>query len=150
MYLLVKSVFPKVPWSVASSLPWVLSLEKNSLPFRDISKLRRWTKDDVAIYRREAKIKLLLLKNRPRNSGVTYPLCLKPCTGLGLPSGTHQQLRKIFNLHFFGTALFIATYMASKIDFCSYPGYHAAIHVTESSCLQFSEVFLVAQCLSLR
>ena len=29
VYVLVKFVVPKIPWSVASSLPWVLSLEKN-------------------------------------------------------------------------------------------------------------------------
>ena len=68
-----------------------LSREHISLPFRDLSKLCRWTMDGAAIYRREAEIGLLLLKNRPPNSGVTYPLCLKPCTGLGLPSVTRQQ-----------------------------------------------------------
>ena len=39
----------------------------------------------------EAEIGLLLLKNGPHNSGVTYPPCLKPYTGLGLPSDTRQQ-----------------------------------------------------------
>ena len=47
--------------------------------------------DDAAIYHREAEIRLLLLKNRPPNSGVTYRLCLKPYMGLGLPNGSHHQ-----------------------------------------------------------
>ena len=76
---------------ITCSLPWVLSLEKISLPFRDIYKLRRWTMDGAAICRREAEIGLLLLINRPANSGVTYLLCLKPCTGPSLPSDTSQQ-----------------------------------------------------------
>ena len=41
--------------------------------------------------RREAEIGLLLMKHRPPNSGATYTFSLKPCTGLGLPSGTRQQ-----------------------------------------------------------
>ena len=45
VYLLVKSVISKVPWLVDISLPWVLSLEKNSFPFRDISKLWKWSMD---------------------------------------------------------------------------------------------------------
>ena len=45
----------------------------------------------AAIYRREVEIGLLLLKNRPHNSGVTYLPCLKPYPGLGFPSGTSQQ-----------------------------------------------------------
>ena len=91
VYVLVKSVVPKVPWSVTSSLPWVLPLEKISLPFRDISKSMRWTRDGAAIYHREAEIGFLLLKKRPPNSGVTYGLCPKPCMGLALLSGTRQQ-----------------------------------------------------------
>ena len=47
--------------------------------------------DGAAIYHREAEIGLLLLKNTPPISGMTYPLCFKPHTGLGLPSGTRQQ-----------------------------------------------------------
>ena len=47
--------------------------------------------DDAAIHRREAETGLLLLKDMPQNSGVTYPLYLKPCTGLGLPSGTENR-----------------------------------------------------------
>ena len=89
--VLENAVILKVPWPVASSLPWVLSLEKNFLPFRDISKLRRWTKDGAAIYCTEAEIGLLLLKNRPPNAGVTYSLCLKPCTGLSLQGDIRQQ-----------------------------------------------------------
>ena len=42
VYLLVKSVVPKVLWSAVSSFTRVLSLEKMSLPFRDKSKLSRW------------------------------------------------------------------------------------------------------------
>ena len=44
-----------------------------------------------AIYCREAENELLLLKNRPSISGVTYPIYLKPCTGLGLPCGIRQK-----------------------------------------------------------
>ena len=38
--------------------------------------------DGAVIYRREAETELLLLKNRPPISDVTYPICLKPYTGL--------------------------------------------------------------------
>ena len=44
--------------------------------------------DAAAIYRTEAEIGLLPLKNGPRISGVTYSLCLKPYTGLDLPKTT--------------------------------------------------------------
>ena len=47
--------------------------------------------DGAAIYRKEAEIGFLILKNRATYSGVTSPLCLKPFTGLGLPNGTRQQ-----------------------------------------------------------
>ena len=53
--------------------------------------------DGSAIYRREAEIGLLLLKNRPLNSWVTFLLCFKPYTGLGFPSGTRQQQQ--INVH---------------------------------------------------
>ena len=106
VYLLVKSVVLKVPWSVTSSLPWVLFLEKNSLPFRDISKLWRWTIDGAAIYRlMRQKSDSCYLINRPHRSGVTCPPCLKPFTGLGLPSGIRQQqqqqqiLHKLFDIY---------------------------------------------------
>ena len=45
----------------------------------------------AAIYLREAEIGLLLMKNRPPNSGITYTLCFKPCKAFGHPSGTRQQ-----------------------------------------------------------
>ena len=32
VYVLIKSVVPKVPWSVVNNLSWTLSLEKNPLP----------------------------------------------------------------------------------------------------------------------
>ena len=47
--------------------------------------------DAAAIYLREGEIGLLLLQNRPPFSGVTYSLCFKPYTGLGLQSGTRQR-----------------------------------------------------------
>ena len=51
--------------------------------------------DGDAIYRSEAEFGLLLLKNRPPYSGVTYPFCFKPYMGLSHPSGIrqHEQLR---------------------------------------------------------
>ena len=67
------------------------SLRKKFPSLSETSKLSRWTMNGAVIYRKEAEIGLLLLKNRPPNSGVTYILCLKPCTMLGLPSGTRQQ-----------------------------------------------------------
>ena len=71
--------------------------------------------DGAAIYRREEEIGLLLLKNRPPNSGVTYPLCFKPSTGLGLPSGTRQQQKNICPL--FRVRLYIVyeLYMPHKV-----------------------------------
>ena len=82
VYMLVKSVVPKVPWSVASGLPWVLSLEKNFFPFHRHIKIVDVEMDGAAIYYCEAEMGLLLLQNRPPISGVTYPLCLKPyCFG---------------------------------------------------------------------
>ena len=42
MYILVKSVVLEVPWSVISSLSWMLSLEKNFLPLSHASKLWKW------------------------------------------------------------------------------------------------------------
>ena len=47
--------------------------------------------DDAVICRREAEIGFLLMKNKPLNSGVTYPLCFKPCTEIVLSSSTRQQ-----------------------------------------------------------
>ena len=44
----------------------------------------------------EAEIGLLQLKNKPLNSGVTYPLCLKPYMGFDLPRGTRQQYSSFF------------------------------------------------------
>ena len=55
--------------------------------------------DGDAIYRREAEIELLLLKNRPFYSGVTYTLGLKTLTGLGLPSGPRQHHQQQQSIH---------------------------------------------------
>ena len=66
---------------------------KNLLPFQRHIKIEEV--DDgwcCHLSYNEAEIGLLLLKNRPTNSEVTYPLCLKPYTGLGLTSGTRQQM----------------------------------------------------------
>ena len=55
--------------------------------------------DGAAVYRiNEEEIGLLLLKNRPRNSGVTHPPCLKPYKGLGLSSCRHQQQLELLTL----------------------------------------------------
>ena len=66
--------------------------EKNFPPFQRYIKIEEV--DDGCcchLSYNEAEIGLLLLKNSPHTSEVTYPPCLTPCTGRGLPSGTRQQ-----------------------------------------------------------
>ena len=53
--VLVKSVVPKVPWSVASSLPWVLSLEKISLPCQRHINIAEGEINGAAIHRQKAE-----------------------------------------------------------------------------------------------
>ena len=83
VYTLVRSVVPKVLWSVASSLPWVLLLEK----FPSFSKTYQncgsgqWMVLPSVVVRQKSDS--CFCKNRPSTSGITYPLCLKPFTGLG-------------------------------------------------------------------
>ena len=50
--------------------------------------------DGAAIYRREVEIGVTLLQNKPLFSEEMYSICLKPYTGLGLPSCTRQQQQK--------------------------------------------------------
>ena len=54
VYVLIKTIVPKVPWSVVGSLPWVLSLEKISLPCQRHIKIVEM--DGAAINRQEAEI----------------------------------------------------------------------------------------------
>ena len=74
VYVLVKFVVPKVPWSVVSSLLWLLSLEK--IPsLSETYQNEEVEMDDVAINRSEAEIVLLLLHNRlPFSEVILYPL----------------------------------------------------------------------------
>ena len=79
-----------------------IAFGENFLPFQRHIKIVEM--DGAAIYYTEAEIGLLPLKNWSRISGVTYisnllllvtyTLCLKPYTGLGLPSGTIQRQLK--------------------------------------------------------
>ena len=71
-------------------------VSKNFPPFQRHTKIVEVEMDDAAIYRREAEIGLLPLYNGPRISGVTYPHCLQPYTGFGLPSGKSQQQQHLF------------------------------------------------------
>ena len=52
---LVKSLILKVPWSVVSHLPWVLSLEKNFLPCQKHIKMLEVEMNGTAIYHQRQK-----------------------------------------------------------------------------------------------
>ena len=60
VYTLIKPMSMKVPWLVINSLPWVFSLEKISLPFRD-TKMEVEIVNGTVIYHIEAEIGLLPL-----------------------------------------------------------------------------------------
>ena len=60
--------------SVGSSLPWVLSLEKISFPFKDIQKLWKWMVLPSNVVRQKSDS--CYCNNRPPTSGVTYTLRL--------------------------------------------------------------------------
>ena len=67
---------------------------ENVSPFQRHIKIVEVEMYGAAICHTEEKIVLLPLKNGSRISGVTYSLCLKPYMGLGLPSGTCQQVQQ--------------------------------------------------------
>ena len=68
---------------------------ENLPPFQRHIRIVEMEMVSAAIFHTEAEIGLLPLKNGPLISGVTYPLCLKHNTGLGLPSGTRQQQQQV-------------------------------------------------------
>ena len=78
--------------------------------------------DGAVIYRKEAEIGLLLLKNRPPNSGVTYSFCLKSCTGLGLSSGMRQQV------YYLGSFTFVYFSVNTFVKIVDVDKYHKCLH----------------------
>ena len=83
VYVLVKSDVPEVLRSVASSLPWMFTLEKISLPFRGISKLwrSRWMVLPSVVERQKNRTSAIAIL--APFSAVKEAFCLNPSCCLG-------------------------------------------------------------------